>query len=317
MSESTAAYYEMREYTPPPPFTVIRFPKGLAFGEGSISAANIDFASQMLMETTIDSDSPEILVAVEADDDGCSDGRLAIVIRTKEQTFKRSLHRAKVFGGAVTMTTAARIGLGLSDGMALEAVFSESINDLVEHGVNFGAHTAEHAHGPDCGCGAIDRAPEALQAVIKKEDEIRGALALLGQDSPNIETVFDNFRSYYRETMSKAEPYEGRTVMKNIIESNAVIKDLGGEHLEGRIVLNKVRGYTVNQNLIRLVTGDRAQVFAIDVWRLEDICKKLYPDQPDEQQKAFLSQLVYTLATSAVLTKGDLPIDIIEQAVPG
>ncbi len=74
------------------------------------------------------------------------------------------------------------------------------------------------------------------------------------------------------------------------------------------------RYHTVNQRLIRMVTGDKAQIFGIDIWRLENIAAKLYPDQPELQHKVFLSELVYTLGVAAVLTKGDLPVDMIQEA---
>jgi hypothetical protein len=78
-------------------------------------------------------------------------------------------------------------------------------------------------------------------------------------------------------------------------------------------VLNTVRACTVNQKLIREITDDKAQIFAVDVWRMQDIAGKLYDDRA-AHQRAFLSELIYTLATAAVLTKGDLPVDVVEAA---
>jgi hypothetical protein len=91
-----------------------------------------------------------------------------------------------------------------------------------------------------------------------------------------------------------------------------VIKMLNGEHKERGIVLNHIAGYTVNQRKIRESTQEQAQVFAVDVWRMNDIAMQLFPGQYDLQHKAILSELVYTLATSAVLTRGDLPVDMIQ-----
>jgi hypothetical protein len=314
LSERISDSYEMLDFIAPPEFRLTRLPNGLGFGDGTISGAEIDSKSLSLLEETIDTDSPEFLIPVEADDDGCSDGRPAISVFTKERILKRSLVRPKIFGGAVTMTAASRIGLGLTGDEYLQEVFVQAVDTLTDKDIHFGAHTGEHAHGEDCGCGAIDKAPEALNAVIKYEDPIRSAITLLGVESEGLDEVFGNYRYYWTDVMSKAVPYKGSEVMGKIVDSNAVVKKLGGEHLERRIVLNSVRDFTVNQELIRLITGGRAQVFGVDVWRLQDVAARLYPDNAVDQQKAVLSELVYTLATAAVLTKGDLPIDIIEPA---
>ena len=78
------------------------------------------------------------------------------------------------------------------------------------------------------------------------------------------------------------------------------------------IIINKVRGKTVNQGIIREISDGVAQVFAVDEWRLRDLSTKLYRT-PAEQQKAYLSMLVYTLATAATLTKGDLPVFVVSK----
>ena len=302
----------MREVSPLP-FVVTRIAEGFEFGHGSISGSEIDPDTLALMDEVI-YDSPGILVPVEAEDDGCSDGRRVVRVFTRKATFKRSLHRPKVFGGAVAMATASRIGLGLARGQELSAVFESSVDALVEKGMSFGAHTAEHAQDEDAGCGAIDKAPEILLAILKYEDQIRSVITVLGIDPAGLDGVFGNFRQYVRDNLSHASKYSGRKVVGQVLAAGKVVKQLGGEHRERRIILNRVRGHTVNQELIRLVTGGKAQVFAADTWRMEDIAAGVYPNRPEEQHKAVLSELVYTIATGAVLTKGDLPIDMIEPA---
>ncbi len=68
----------------------------------------------------------------------------------------------------------------------------------------------------------------------------------------------------------------------------------------------------MNQGKIRRATDDRAQVFAVDEWRLRQIADKLY-DIDEEREKAYLSMLVYTIATSATLTPGDLPVFVVSK----
>jgi hypothetical protein len=232
-------------------------------------------------------------------------------------TLKRSLNRAKVFGGALTMAAASRIGMGRAADTDLTIVFEDSITQLNNHHINFGAHTADHvAEGRediDAGCGAIDGAPAIIEAAVKYEEPIRASIKALGIDDTGLDTVFANYRAY-AETLPTQKSYSGRVIMDKIVSAGKVVKQLVGAHKECRIVLNNVRDFTINQALVREVTDDQAQVFAVDVWRLTDIANTMYEGLPGEQRAALQSQVVYTLATAAVLTKGDLPVDVIQEA---
>ncbi len=292
-------------------FTVTRISDGVAFGDGLISGAAEDPQVLAIMDELIHN-SPDIIQPVDSGDDGCSDGRPAVVAYSKQGEIKAGLYRPKVFGGSVAMTAASLVGLGLASGKSLQLIFDEAIAMLVRQGMNFGAHTDSHATGVNCGCGAIDKAPEALIAALKYEDDIRGAIAVLGIDSIGLDQVFDNFRNYVESDAAQPGEYGGKQVIDQIVMADKIIKKLDGPHFEKRIVLNSARDYTVNQRRVREATEGEGQVFAVDVWRLQDICQGLFPQHPDRQHQAFLSQLVYTFGTAAVLTKGDLPIDMIE-----
>ncbi len=132
-------------------------------------------------------------------------------------------------------------------------------------------------------------------------------------DSEGLDEVFAEYRHYVGDNLPRQSKYSGNKVMEAIIGAGKVVKRLGGNHRERRVVLNQVKGYTVNQRLIRMVTGSKAQVFGVDAWRLEEISTKMFPDDTVLQHKALLSELVYTLAVSAVLTRGDLPVDMIQE----
>lgn len=294
-----------------PSFTVNRIIKGFEFGHGAISGKSVDSKILRRVDELIHNNG-DILVPVEIDDDGCGDGREVLTVFSYDQKFKRSLSRAKVFGGAATMAMACSVGLGQTSHASLGELFEKAIKRLDELGMDFGAHTDEHMHGFSCGCGAIDNAPQILLATLKYELPIRGAITLLMDDVRCLNEVFNNFRAFVPQLALTTE-YSGRRVMDTILNNKhtRVVKQLGGDHKECRIVLNTVRGFTINQQLIRAQTKGAAQIFAVDVWRMEDIAKKLYLSKLDFQ-KAILSELVYTLATAAVLTKGDLPVDMVQ-----
>jgi hypothetical protein len=290
---------------------------GLNFGTGTIStedrlkSADDDLGKETIFLVEHGIHSERILTPVEADDDGCGDGRGVGKIRRGAEVLKRSLNRAKVFGGGLTMTVAARIGLGENAGKDLETTFSDSMSLLVDYGIEFGAHTDDHAHGDNCGCGAIDKAPMITQNAITFKAQIANAINLLtkGEAELALNDVFENFEAYGLQI--KDQPYKGSAVAEKIADGGKVVKELVGPHLETHIVINAVKGMTVNQQYIRELTEGKAQVFGVDAWRMEEIAGLLYPDNIQRRHKAYLSMLVYTLATAGTLTKGDLPVYVI------
>ena len=290
-----------------PQIEVHRISDGFGFGEGTISG-ELDSPTAAKAEEAICSD--HILVPVECDDDGCGDGRrVGLIFRLRER-FKRSLNRAKVFGGAVAMAAAGLIGTGRGKDRTMQETMDEAIADLEESDVNCGAHIDDQASGKNSGCGAIDNAPKIVRTSVKYEEKISEVISMLGADTSELGTVYANFHDYV-EGLSDDEDYSGKHVMDKIVNARKVIKQLVGRHREKYIVLNTVRGYTVDQGLVRERTGGRAEVFAVDVWRLEDIAAGLHPDDPEAEVQTYLSELVYTLGTAAVLTKGDLPVYLV------
>ena len=305
---------------------VVKLADKLNFGEGTISVEDriddehqhtIDPATLQNVEDAIHSD--KILVAIGEedgsliDDDGCSDGRVWGKVFKKVgdnvEHLKRSLNRYKVFGGGATMAIAADIGAGETKGLTLKNAFRKGIESLKSVGLPFGAHTDSHARDENCGCGAIDKAPANIQNTVTYRSEIETAIGLLTPDTEGLDEVLDNYAAYAGEIADQS--YAGREVMDTIIDNGKIVKELDGPHLEVAIVISTVEGFTVNQDHIRDISDGKAQVFAVDVPRLTQIAEKLHKNDPARQRQAFLSMLVYTLGTSATLTKGDLPVYIV------
>lgn len=143
---------------------------------------------------------------------------------------------------------------------------------------------------------------------MKFKDQITGAIGLLApnHDAASLSGIFDEYDAFAEAI--KDEQYEGAAIAEQISSEDKVVKELEGPHLEVSIVVNTVSGMTVDQEYVREVTDGVAQVFAVDAWRMREIAETLYPQDEAKQQKAYLSMLVYTLATAGTLTKdGDLP----------
>jgi hypothetical protein len=295
---------------------------GLEFGYGDISRKVIEGEAgiEVIQATDEAINDPELLVKVDdeepgvlVEDDGCGDGRRVGRIFKGMIEKARSLHRPKVFGGGATMATSTLIATGQGAKTALRDVFHAGINLLKDRGVDYGAHTADHVKHPDTdsGCGAIDNAPAIVEAAVTYREQIHDVIELLGIDTEGLGGVEKDFAII--AAANRNEPYSGKSVMEEIVDDGKVVKELAGAHVETRIILNMVEGYTVNQELVRQKTGGKAEVFAVDVWRMKQLAEKMY-DAPVEQHQAFLGELVYTLATAGVLTKGDLPVYTIQRA---
>ena len=296
-------------------FTVTRLSEGLKFGDGTISSVNESQAVLLRLDEAIA--SHKLLVRIDVDDegniitdDGCGDGRGVKAIFKGTEVLKRSLNRAKVFGGGAAMGVASLVGLGRAAGKKLQTVFDESIGNLQAKKMDFGAHIDDGEHPSSSGCGAIDKSPLAIAAAVQYESEIRDVINVLGIDSTGLDAVFINYRTYAEEITTDTE-FSGLKVVDRIKGVGKVVKELKGPHKERRIILNTVRGFTVNQAFIRESTDDAAQVFAVDTWRLEDIANELYEGDAQAQHQALLGELVYTLGVAAVLTDGELPVDLV------
>jgi hypothetical protein len=300
-------------------------PNGLGYGEGSGSykAREQEVGPENLQAARQAIESAEVLVPVSKDsdgnmltDDGCGDGRgVNKIFKGLQEIFKKSLHRAKVFGGGIVMGLAGRIGVyGLTE-PDLNDEMIITMDDFDAKGIDYGSHTDDspaHQHDDNCGCGAIDKANIILGNILKYETEINGSLNVLGAPEGDRSAVFSNFAGAFEKI--KDLPYSGKRTSREIKGRGKVSKELRGEHLEMFVILNDVEGMTVDQDVVRQLTDGAVEVFAVDLWRMRDIAKKQFSEDVKAQQRAELAETIYTLSTAATLTVGDLPVYLIRKA---
>lgn len=317
-------------------------PEGLGFGEGGISVKNqIDqgiitekvpgYVNEILTQDN------HILKRVESGDDGCGDGRAwkRVIQRVgnKVQHFNKSLHRAKVFGGGLVVAGSMwrAIHGSVADGDTVGADRRLMVDELLKHGVSYGAHTDNHATGDDCGCGAIDKYQTISLNVIKYRAEITDLLKVLyGNDYEMNQEAIARVFAVYQELANNDEYFSdgsGKQSMNQILKAGAVVKELEGHHVEETIVINDVPGTTIDQQRFTEMVKKRCQsdqqhpktiqVFSVDIWRGRDLARavadiaygKDSTQSRDELYRlAFADFLIRTLAVAGTLTAGDLPV---------
>lgn len=312
-------------------------PNGLGFGEGTISV------QEQLRRGELDSESldaaieivrtdDEVFVPVdsEANDDGCGDGRgtlrvykLLDPLTGHIQEFKRSLRRAKLFGGGLVAAASMwRAVDGSPHTKTLKGDRAFMQEELRARGISYGAHTDDHAEGENCGCGAIDKYEAISSNVLTYKTEIVSTLQVLygeGFDD-NAEAISKAYDVYGNLDARYFEGVTGKATMSDIEKDGAIIKQLQGGHLEDMVVINDIEGTTLDQEKLREKLVEKGlspniQAFVIDAWRgrmyadvVADIAEHKGYDRDEAYKVAYADFLIRTLAVSGTLTRGDQPV---------
>lgn len=141
---------------------------------------------------------------------------------------------------------------------------------------------------------------------VTYRDAIAQQFEALGVPTDGLSAILDNYANFADRIAS--QEFHGVDVMDLIINRGKIVKQLGGLHVEARVILNYVKNKTLDQGLIHSLSDGKVDIFGVDVWRMQQLAKDLHPDDVQAEHRAFKSMLVYTLAVAIVLTKGDLPV---------
>lgn len=325
---------------------VVLAPNGFGFGEGKISTKTqlenpeVSNLTHEALDTgleIIQDGVPFKEVDKDAQDDGCGDGRWTkIVYKLKDRVtglkekFNKSRLRAKIFGGG--LVTASSMFRSAIPGTVDEA--STVLDDreyvaglLQEAGIEHGGHTDDHEH-PDgsSGCGAIDKYPLITANAVKFRKEITNVLkTVYGDEYAARESAIGEVFSSYEDQVKHSDTYfqdaEGNKTIELMERNGSVIKQLADEHLEDFVVINDVEGTTFDQRAFDEEMKERgikgtAQAFVIDAWRgrmYADFIAKIAQeehkiDYKEAYNRAEADFWIRSLAVSATLTAGDLPV---------
>lgn len=314
-------------------------PEGMGYGDVAGISVRKQIESGELIQESLTAaidiviNDSDVFVAVdsEASDDGCGDGRpvrriyqLIDSSSGEVKEFSRSLRRAKLFGGGLTASSSmwrAVDGVPVN-GQTLRGDREFMARELNSAGIQYGAHTDNHAHDEKCGCGAIDRYNDITHNATRFKNEITGTLRILyGEDfDDNIDAIESTFDIYAQLNESYSDGMTGREMMSFIESEGAIVKELSDEHLEDLAVLNDIEGTTLDQEKMRQKLSEKGlspniQCFVVDVWRgrmYADFVAQLAVghgyDYSESYKKAYADFLIRTCAVSATLTAGDQPV---------
>ncbi|MDB5186706.1 MAG: hypothetical protein JWM07_178 [Candidatus Saccharibacteria bacterium] len=315
---------------------------GLGFGEGKISVAKRIENSELSHDdlrigNEIISNDPEVFskTDIDANDDGCGDGRQAArifrIVDTKTgemEEFNKSRRRAKLFGGGLVV--ASSMWRAISGPVRRnETVLGDRqfiAGKLSDMNIEYGAHTDTDAEGDMSGCGAIDHHPKTTKNALKYRTQIEGVLRVLYGESyaenvTAIESVFATYQAIEDDKMYYSNA-DGKSTMDFIKNDGAVIKELSADHLEAYVVLNDIEGTTFDQRKFDVKLKDAGvesepQAFVIDIWRgrmyadaIAQIAVENIPgiDFEEARKIAYADFLIRTLGVSSTLTAGDQPV---------
>lgn len=317
-------------------------PNGIGFGDGSISAdrendPEYPVGKEQLAQAVelLIAHRDEIIVPVDEADDGCGDGRTAEQVfqvidgaTGEKHEYKKSKNRAKIFGGGLQVAGSMwRAIMGApKNGETVLGDREFIAGKLKERGIHYGAHTDSHNHGNDenCGCGALDKYAPSTATSGKYRQDITPLVHLFQGEGKAIDAGMEQAFAT-REALSHDGNYmanaSGRKTMKFIESDGAVVKQLGGKHLEAITLMNNEPGTTVDQakvaELFRAAgLPEGIDVFVIDEWRgrmyadaVADIAvQQGYKDREQAQEIALADFYINQLSIAAILTKGDQPV---------
>lgn len=192
----------------------------------------------------------------------------------------------------------------------------------IQNGVEYrpGGHTAEGAHGPNCGCAAIDLIRTVNEVII--DPKKRGALIdlsarLIGPEYFEEDLFHINRRRYERlhEEIDSYLPdgyqHDSLDLMRKLSPDIAPINTRVGEHNALAVLANRIPCTRLNQDVLYATPNDLRrpfEAFGVDIWHAFDLGEKLYPYESQAGREFVTGRLMYDAASLLALTDGSLTL---------
>lgn len=285
----------------------------VSFGEGKLHAQELSEGVQDFAEVLKD----RYIVRVEKNAPGqCMDGRFCKCCVSAPAT----IIGPKCAGGPLQSGFgAAELTPGYYGARSGQTPTERAVEvgeTITANGIVIGGHTTEGALGngfvnpetkaEQTGCGAGESHPKALRRVARRDANVVATSSALTQANHDdasvvsVDTIERNVAGYSAKDMYELEhaQSEGRSM-----------EILAGSHEESVVVLNWVRGTTIDRDALYTETGKEA--FVIDMWYLQDIARAMTDGRPDAEemfQAVYSNMVEYQLAVYAELCDGSHPV---------
>ncbi|MDB5184408.1 MAG: hypothetical protein JWN38_216 [Candidatus Saccharibacteria bacterium] len=184
-------------------------------------------------------------------------------------------------------------------------------------GFAIGGHDDDHAHGPNCGCGAQDKLAAIYDFIAKDGDDIRATLQSLSRTADNQSLGIVVPDSTHQLIIGKAESKLNENYVRPGAEIREVMVAVAGEdsiehlkdaHTEVALIID-TRGPDENDTLAvlnkeRLLAafGPAYKAFYVNTTALKASADMLSKSAEEANEK-FTGSLYYNTATACVLSK--------------
>ena len=269
----------------------------------------------------------------------CIDGRMTLGWENFDPEQKGSLG-PKIAGGTPHAALASRIvdSTDITENLRFEDDIKHVVKRYQDIGIGFGGHVDTHAHGWNTGCGAVDNINLILEKLQRPEpqEQLRGLAQIIlgdGFDGPFIvnEVIgrmlfLDALKPSYmpKENHDPSGQFLYKKIVVDLLRKEArskadAVPQLAGEHGEVALVLNSVKGTTVDTDRFGFDNKGEIQVFGWDLWEMYEEASRLYPysmhDKWGEQKRAIAKRVKHIttrtllgISTAMVLTDGSLKV---------
>ena len=329
--------------------------------DASISYKNYEQERPELAHALIEIiNSGECVARCTHDDDGCVDGRCVCEIAYPDGDEFETIsvldngdhERAKVAGGGYITALAMLQALG-ERGESPEQDIAYLADELAAQGIYCGGHIGSHGKFDNglTDCGANDKEDVIISGSAYEAESPSGGVSLLmghSSDTYNsniVERAINGWSDAIEDTdylvnsngvtrLEAAQDAILKSEKGNVSARKAsVIKNLGSNHNEKRLIVNYEDGHTFSQTKLRRLLMERfpgvdpdemPQVFVCDYWRVQKLADAVahFSDRTsgrersdaeieERRQLALHAGVAFQVGTYLTLTDATLPIDFL------
>ncbi|MBX4201818.1 hypothetical protein KW803_02905 [Candidatus Saccharibacteria bacterium] len=198
------------------------------------------------------------------------------------------------------------------------------LNSEYKHaGVEYrpGGHTAEGAHGMNCGCAAIDFIPDVTAVIadpMRRMAHRQLTARLMGPDEFDNEAYDTNIGRYtdlgkrLGSYLPPSYQWDSINLISKLSPQIEPINQRVGSHKELVVVANHVPGTRLSQDLLYATPSHHSQqpyeAFGIDVWYANELGGMLYPASEKSQREFSTGRIMYDAGALLAITDGSLSL---------